>query len=121
LFEIISLNQPPVYQKVCSVLPGPCRRRPGRRTFRLPGRYRALQGCPPLLNSKFNPHAWRHAFAQLATINGIPTVTLQKIMGHETIETTTIYAQPDMKIVKAAHAEYSPVNNLEIDFFVKSL
>jgi integrase/recombinase XerD len=47
------------------------------------------------IERKWNPHAWRHAFGQHMNAAGLPTLTLQSLMGHESPETTMIYAQPD--------------------------
>jgi site-specific recombinase XerD len=68
-----------------------------------------------LRNKKFNPHAWRHAFGRDATQAGMPTAILQKVLGHESITTTMIYADPDEEIVHQAHHQYSPVNEIDLN------
>lgn len=43
------------------------------------------------VKGKFNPHAWRHAFARRMTRNGMPLGTLSKIMGHSDVGVTVGY------------------------------
>jgi integrase/recombinase XerD len=61
-----------------------------------------------LRNKKFNPHAWRHAFGRDATEAGMPTAILQKVLGHESINTTEIYVEADEEAIHRAHHQYSP-------------
>jgi len=61
-----------------------------------------------LWNKKFNPHAWRHAFGRDATEAGMPTAILQKVLGHESINTTEIYVEADEEAIHRAHHQYSP-------------
>jgi site-specific recombinase XerD len=68
-----------------------------------------------LHSKKFNPHAWRHAFGRDATKNGMPTAILQKVLGHESVETTQIYIGPDEETIRQAHHKYSPIDDLQID------
>lgn len=68
-----------------------------------------------LSNKKFNPHAWRHAFGRDATGAGMPTALLQKVLGHESITTTMIYADPDEEAVHQAHQRYSPVDEIDLN------
>lgn len=58
------------------------------------------------------PHAWRHAFGRDCTKNGMPTIVLQRIMGHESIETTSLYIDADTDIIKQLHDKYSPLTGL---------
>jgi len=73
----------------------------------------------------FNPHSFRHAFGRDTTMAGIPTATLQDLLGHGSIETTKIYAQFNDTELQQAHARYSPVEG-DLDvlplrrFFVES-
>jgi integrase/recombinase XerD len=61
-------------------------------------------------DENFNPHAWRHAFGRDTTMAGIPTVQLQDLMGHSSIEVTKIYTQFDSDELQEAHDRYSPVD-----------
>lgn len=40
-------------------------------------------------------HALRHTFGTLFVANGVPLDVVQKVMGHESLETTTIYVQAE--------------------------
>ena len=66
-----------------------------------------------LVDSRFAPHAWRHAFGRDTTISGLPTGLLQRIMGHSSIETTKIYLGFADGDIKAAHRQHSPVRGLD--------
>jgi len=54
----------------------------------------------------FNPHAWRHAFGRDMTASGMPTKTLQQIMGHEYIETTSQYSEVELKTLEDAYHKF---------------
>jgi len=64
-------------------------------------------------DSRHNPHAWRHAFGRDTTLSGIPTGVLQKLMGHESIETTKIYLGFTNDNLKDAHRKHSPVSGFD--------
>lgn len=57
-------------------------------------------------DTTFNPHAWRHAFGREATRKGMPTAILQVILGHESIETTAIYAGADQEMARESYRHY---------------
>ncbi|MCB0165179.1 MAG: tyrosine-type recombinase/integrase [Anaerolineae bacterium] len=76
--------------------------------------FRRVARRASLQNKKFNPHAWRHAFGRDATQAGMPTIILQKVLGHESITTTEIYADPDEEAVHQAHYQYSPMNEIDL-------
>ena len=42
-------------------------------------------------------HALRHTFGTLFVANGVPLDVVQNVMGHESLETTTIYVQAEKK------------------------
>lgn len=42
-------------------------------------------------------HALRHTFGTLFVANGVPLDVVQSVMGHESLETTTIYVQAEKK------------------------
>jgi len=68
-----------------------------------PLRYRGLHSLLKRIaeranvTGRWNPHAWRHAFGKRMNKAGVPTLALQGMMGHESPETTAIYAglEPD--------------------------
>lgn len=53
-----------------------------------------------------HPHRFRRTAATLALKRGMPIEQVQKMLGHESIETTTIYAQSNTTDVQAAHNKY---------------
>lgn len=53
-----------------------------------------------------HPHRFRRTAATLALKRGMPIEQVQKMLGHESIETTTIYAQSNMTDVQTAHNKY---------------
>lgn len=53
-----------------------------------------------------HPHRFRRTAATLALKRGMPIEQVQKMLGHESIETTTIYAQSNMEDVQASHNKY---------------
>jgi len=59
-----------------------------------------------------NPHAWRHAFGKHATISGMPTATLQQLLGHSSVETTQIYVALDTAELQNAHEQHTPVRDI---------
>jgi site-specific recombinase XerD len=54
----------------------------------------------------FNPHAWRHAFGRDMTASGMPTKTLQQILGHEYIETTGQYSEVELETMEDAYHKF---------------
>lgn len=65
------------------------------------------------VTENWNPHAWRHAFGRHATIDGMPTGTLQQILGHSSIETTQIYLNLDTDALKTAHDQHTPARLID--------
>lgn len=53
-----------------------------------------------------HPHRFRHTVATWAAKRGMSVQLIQKMLGHENIETTLIYATADMDDLRAAHAKY---------------
>lgn len=53
-----------------------------------------------------HPHRFRRTAATLALKRGMPIEQVQKMLGHDSIETTTIYAQSNMNDVQTAHNKY---------------
>lgn len=52
------------------------------------------------------PHVLRHTTATLALQNGMPIADISKMLGHEKIDTTMIYAHTCMESVQAGHRKY---------------
>lgn len=55
---------------------------------------------------KAHPHKFRRTSATLALNRGMPIEQVQQILGHESINTTTIYARSEKENVKANHKKY---------------
>ena len=51
--------------------------------------FRTLQKCYPKLN--LHPHLFRHSFATMILKKGAKITTVQKLMGHKSIESTMVY------------------------------
>ena len=55
---------------------------------------------------RVTPHIIRHTTATIALQNGMPIADISKLLGHEKIETTMIYAHTCMESVQAGHRKY---------------
>lgn len=61
-----------------------------------------VDGC----NKHITPHVLRHTTATLALKNGMNITDISSLLGHNSIETTMIYAKTSYESVRAAHAKY---------------
>lgn len=52
------------------------------------------------------PHVLRHTTATLALQNGMPIADISKLLGHEKIDTTMVYAHTSTESVQAGHKKY---------------
>ena len=52
------------------------------------------------------PHVLRHTTATVALQNGMPIEDISTLLGHESIDTTLIYAHTSMDTVRAGHQKY---------------
>ena len=52
------------------------------------------------------PHVFRHTTATTALQNGMPVSDISKLLGHESINTTMIYAKVSTENVQAGHRKY---------------
>ena len=59
---------------------------------------------------KVHPYVLRHTFATQFLRNGGNALTLQRIMGHSTLDMTKRYVHLTEVDVKAAHAHASPIS-----------
>lgn len=55
---------------------------------------------------KIHPHLFRKTVATIALRRGMPIDQVRQMLGHETIATTTIYAQTRVEEVKSAHEKF---------------
>ncbi len=61
---------------------------------------------------RLHPHLFRHSFAVRYLINGGDVFTLQKILGHTTLEMTRRYVTLASGDMKEKNRLYSPIDNL---------
>lgn len=60
---------------------------------------------------RLSPHTWRHTFAKNFLLNGGNVFALQRLLGHEDIETTKIYIDYTINEIKTQNENYNPLNN----------
>lgn len=87
---------------------------------------RLIAGMPDLTidEMKFlaatSPHAFRHTFGTQAAANDVPLDVVQRILGHASLQTTTIYVPAEeLRMLReaAAHfAKVSPTTSLALNF-----
>ena len=65
-------------------------------------------------NVRCSPHTFRHTFAKMSVQNGADLFTLQRILGHKTIDMVRRYVNMFGNDVKEAHGRFSPVENLRL-------
>lgn len=58
------------------------------------------------LQKHVTPHILRHTTATIALQSGMPIEDISKLLGHEKIDTTMIYAHTSMDAVQAGHRRY---------------
>lgn len=58
------------------------------------------------MSKHVTPHILRHTTATLALQNGMPIADISRLLGHEKIDTTMIYAHANMESVQAGHRKY---------------
>jgi integrase/recombinase XerD len=62
--------------------------------------------------AKFHPHACRHTFSVRYLMNGGDAFSLQRILGHTSLEMTRKYVNLASGDVKEKHRRFSPMDNL---------
>ncbi|RED86188.1 tyrosine-type recombinase/integrase [Cohnella phaseoli] len=61
---------------------------------------------------RVSPHTFRHTFAKLYIMNGGDAFSLQKILGHTSLDIVRMYVNLFSTDVSAKHAKHSPLENL---------
>ena len=60
-------------------------------------------------SSKLGPHTLRHTFAVQYITKGGDVASLQRILGHQSIETTMIYTNLSLGLIARQHRKFSPM------------
>jgi integrase/recombinase XerD len=62
-----------------------------------------------------SPHTFRHTFAITYLRNGGDVFSLQRILGHTSLDTVRLYVNLAEADVRECHRKYSPADNMELD------
>jgi integrase/recombinase XerD len=79
----------------------------GSRVYRIISDYGEKAG---LEGVRCSPHTFRHTFAKNFLINGGDLFTLQKILGHSSLNVVRLYVNLTHEDLKVQHRKYSPVD-----------
>lgn len=69
-------------------------------------KYRKLLG----IQIPTTPHSLRHGFATYLAEKGANPVAIQKLLGHESLQTTTRYVHASDRFAEKSHHDYHPLN-----------
>jgi site-specific recombinase XerD len=70
----------------------------------------AQEQCASLKNKRVSPHVLRHSAAMDLLEHGVPLAVIALLFGHESMETTQIYAHASMAMKEKALAKTAPLN-----------
>jgi len=73
--------------------------------------YVALSG----LEGKITPHTMRHSVATHLHKSGVDLMTIKEFLGHESIQTTQIYAEMTLEHVRRSYERHHPRDRLHTD------
>jgi integrase/recombinase XerD len=65
-------------------------------------------------NVRVSPHTFRHTFAKIWILNGGDTFSLQKILGHTTMDMVRNYVNLVSEDIQIQHRKFSPMDRLGI-------
>ena len=66
---------------------------------------------------RVSAHTWRHTFAKFFLLNGGDIFSLQKILGHEDIESTRIYIELTKEEIRLQNDKYNPLDNTKWQYY----
>ncbi|HEU4964222.1 MAG TPA: tyrosine-type recombinase/integrase [Bacilli bacterium] len=66
-----------------------------------------------IVGVRVSPHTFRHTFATMYLLNGGDTFSLQKILGHTTMDMVAVYVRLTNSNIQDQHVKYSPVSNIQ--------
>lgn len=66
---------------------------------------------------RLSPHTWRHTFAKNFLLNGGNVFALQRLLGHEDVETTKIYVEFNTNEMKTQNDNFNPLQNNRWQFY----
>lgn len=91
------------------------------------GRELGIRGIDMLFNqiknsntkwsTRVSAHTWRHTFAKLFLLNGGDIFTLQKILGHNDIESTRIYVDLNTTEIRMQNDKFNPLDNTRWQYY----
>ena len=58
------------------------------------------------IGKHITPHILRHTTATMALQSGMPIADISKLLGHESIDTTMIYAKSSLEDVRSGHKKH---------------
>jgi len=70
---------------------------------------RAAAKCPTLSSKRLSPHVLRHTTAVRLLKAGVDRAVIALILGHESVDTTQMYLDADLKMKERAFARTAPV------------
>jgi site-specific recombinase XerD len=65
------------------------------------------------IRNKVSTHTLRHTCATHMLRNGAPVRHLQEMLGHESLDSTQIYARVTINDLKEVHAKYHPSEKMD--------
>lgn len=65
-----------------------------------------VERMPSDVRKHITPHILRHTTATIALNGGMPIEDISKLLGHESVDTTMIYAKTSMEDVRMRHKKY---------------
>jgi site-specific recombinase XerD len=68
----------------------------------------ARRTCPSLRNKRVTPHVLRHTTAMELLRSGVDCAVIALWLGHESVETTSVYLHADLQLKQEAMAKTSP-------------